>query len=110
MFAEGNDGDPIESVLVLNEPIAQEARIRAAVEAGFLVRTRADTDGVEPRAGDTTRLEAALRSGAHMISTDFPVPVEGIDYTVEIPGGAPSGCNPVTAPPECTAEAVSLQP
>jgi hypothetical protein len=72
----------------------------------MLVRTRADWDLVQPLAGDTSVRDAALAGGAHFISTDFPAPVDGIDYWVDIPGGTPSRCNPITAPPECTAEAV----
>lgn len=109
MFAEAGPGEATESVLVLNDPSADAARIAEAVALGFLVRTRADADGAEAAASDTSRRDLALASGAHMISTDFPAAVEGIDYWVELPGGAPSRCNPVTAPPECTAEAVSLQ-
>jgi hypothetical protein len=106
MFAEAGAGEPVESVLVLNSP--DDPRVATAVPAGFLVRTRADSGGVEARANDTTRRDAALASGAHIVSTDFPAPVEGLDYWVEIPGGMPARCNPVSAPSECTAEAVAL--
>jgi hypothetical protein len=108
MFAEAGPGEPIESVLVLNEP--GDPRIAAALADGFLVRTRADSGGVEARANDRTRLDTALASGAHIISTDFPAPVDGLDYVVEIPDGTPSRCNPVTAPSECTPESVAIAP
>jgi hypothetical protein len=106
MFVESSMAEPYASVLVLNDPIAQAAEIAAAVEAGFLVRTRADADTAEPRDGDTTRRDAALASGAQLVSTDFPAPVEGIDYSVEIPGGTPSRCNPLVSPEGCTSAAV----
>ncbi len=108
MFAEGDEGTPIESVLVLNDP--SDPRIATAVPAGFIVRTRADSGGVEARADDTTRRDAALASGAHIVSTDFPAPVDGLDYWVQIPDGMPARCNPVSAPAECTPEAVALAP
>ena len=41
------------------------------------------------------RLEIALRSGAHVISTDFPVD-PGDAYAVTLPDKAPANCNPVT--------------
>ena len=78
----------------------------AAVKGGFIVRTRADSDSTEALAGDTTRRDAALASGAQIVSTDYPAKVEGVEYVMEIPEGKPSRCNPVTAPPECTTEAV----
>jgi len=76
------------------------ASISEALDAGMLIRTRADTDGEEAAAGDYSRFEAALASGAHFISTDFPGPTD-LDYFIEIPDGTPSRCNPVTAPESC---------
>lgn len=106
MFAEAAIGEPVASVMVINSPQTSADAIRGAVEAGYLVRTRADADGEEARAEDRTRLEAALASGAHIVSTDFPAPVEGTSYFVEIPDGTPSRCNPLVAPDECTPEAI----
>ena len=40
--------------------------------------------------------------GRTLISTDFPGPTMGLEYFVTIPGGQPSRCNPLTAPPDCT--------
>jgi hypothetical protein len=70
------------------------------------VRTRADGDNVEPFAGDTSKRDAALASGAQFVSTDYPVivpgvPMTGTPYVVDIPGGTPARCNPVTAPAAC---------
>ena len=50
--------------LIMNEPIADGARIRELVAQGFLVRTRADADTREARSGETARREAAFASGA----------------------------------------------
>ncbi|MBI5495832.1 MAG: hypothetical protein HY904_12480 [Deltaproteobacteria bacterium] len=98
MFVDSAPSDPFAAVAVLNDPVPQGPALAAALAAGLLVRTRADSDSVEPLANDRTRLEAALASGAHFISTDYPAPVPdaGINYALEIPGGAPSRCNPVT--------------
>ncbi|MBI2059598.1 MAG: hypothetical protein HYT87_07490 [Nitrospirae bacterium] len=100
-FMMADERFPYAVVRAIDDPIAQEARIREQVAAGYLVRTRADALD-EPRVGDTRRLEAALRSGAHFLSTDYPAPGMIANYSVEIPGGSPSRCNPVSAPPECT--------
>lgn len=95
-FVDSAPTDSFAALAVLNDPVENAARIAAALEAGMLVRTRADTDGVEASMEDTTRLHAALRSGAQFISTDYPVPNGTFDYAVDIPGGTPSRCNPVT--------------
>lgn len=103
LFAEGAPDAPYTAILRADDP---SDAIAGLVRGNLLVRTRADSGGVEARAGDTSRLEAALASGATMVSTDFPAPVDGIDYFVEIPAGTPARCNPITAPPECTSEAL----
>jgi hypothetical protein len=101
MFVTTGERSRAAAVIKVDDP--DEARIRALVEQGFIVRTRADADLVEPRAGNTTRRETALRSGAQIVSTDFEVAVPAIagDYVVVIPGGTPAGCNPVNAPKNC---------
>lgn len=104
MFADSEPGQGYESVHVYNDPGSPE--VSAAVLAGFIVRTRADSDNEEPLAGDTSRRDAALASGAQVVSTDYPAPVDGVDYVVELPGGTPSRCNPLNAPAECTSEAI----
>jgi hypothetical protein len=103
-----NDGvdKPHSAIVLIDDPIADGAAIGTAVRAGLLVRTRADADTVEARANDRTRLDAALASGAQFISTDFPVPVVGYQYVVDMPGGVPSRCNPITAPSGCTPAAI----
>ena len=58
---------------------------------------------------DATNLEgnnAALANGVHFLSSDLPALVEGRSYALDIPNGNPSRCNPITAPPECTPEAL----
>jgi len=97
-FAPAAPIDPWAAIVVLDDPVPDHDAIVAALAAHLLVRTRADTDGVQARA---TRLEAALASGAQIVSTGFPAPVTGLDYSVAIPGGTPSRCNPVTAPAGC---------
>ncbi len=93
---------PFAAVHTLNDPTGDAATIAAALDAGHLVRTRADSDNVEPFAGDDTRAMAALASGATIISTDYPPPMGELDYVFEIPVGTPSRCNPRTAPADCT--------
>jgi hypothetical protein len=105
MFADGDMADPYAAVMILNDSKGRAA-IDGAVQAGFLVRTRADGDVSDARDNDTTARDAALVSGAQIISTDFPAKVAPYEYFVELPGGKPSRCNPLIAPPSCTAEAI----
>ena len=97
----------------MNDALGDAQRIAQVVAAGHLVRTRSDGDGNEARANDTTKRDAALASGAHFVSTDFPAPGAGGEgphpetgYFVAMPGGNPSRCNPVSAPAECAPEAI----
>jgi hypothetical protein len=101
-FPESHVDEPIGGVVILNDPTQDP--ILAAVQQGFLVRTTCD--GV-PRPPDTVaRREQSLASGAHIISTDFPVAADGGDSGFWIPGGTPSRCNPINGPSNCTSEAV----
>ena len=86
----------------MNNPVGDQERIRAAVKAGFIVRTRADANTQEARSNDTSRREAAFASGAQYISTDYYVPrLEFSDYSVSLPGGAAARCNPVRLDKRC---------
>jgi hypothetical protein len=102
LFANSQPGAAYEATYVLNDPVGDAGEIAAALADNFIVRTRCDSDNEEPLAGDTGKRDAALATGAQIVSTDYPAPVSGVDYVVEIPGGTPSRCNPVTAPATCT--------
>ncbi|MCA9643281.1 MAG: hypothetical protein KC492_21430, partial [Myxococcales bacterium] len=99
MFAESQPGEDIEAVRILNGALSDFSEIQQAVKDGFIVRTR---DGGLDAAQDPAEFESALKSGAQIISTDFPVKVDGVDYVMEIPGGTPARCNPLNAPTDCT--------
>ena len=95
---------PIAAYHSINGPLGGFERIQRTVRAGHLVRTRADADVEQAQALDYRQFEAALESGAHFISTDFPFPGDETRYGVTIPGGLPSRCNPLTAPMDCLSE------
>ena len=70
------------------------------VKAGFLVRTRADADTRQARAGDVTQRDRALASGAQFISTDYREPDKRFsDYSVSFPGGQVARSNPISGDP-----------
>lgn len=104
LFTSALPGEDEAAFVKLNDPIGDFDLIQELVAQGFLVRTRADGDTVQARTGDTTQRDAALASGAQFVSTDYPVPNPdfGTGYFVEIPGGTPARCNPISAPPDCT--------
>ncbi|OAA46739.1 PLC-like phosphodiesterase, TIM beta/alpha-barrel domain protein [Beauveria brongniartii RCEF 3172] len=93
----------------LNEPTSENAiaHIQKQVAAGYLVRTRADVplDEVLKKRCDVRRRDSALRSGAQIVSTDFPVygPSErwGCEYAVMLPGGKAARCNVASGAPSC---------
>ena len=102
VFTSTSPGKDDSAVSKLNDPIADAAKIKAALAANMLVRTRADADTVQARANDTRDRQAALTGGAQFVSTDYEVPDPRFGpYTVKIPGGTPARCNPVIAPPGC---------
>jgi hypothetical protein len=107
MFVNIEESSPAAAYITLNDPVKDANRIRAAVEAGLIVRTRADADTLEARDGKTERREAALRSGAQYVSTDYMQPDARFgDYSVSLPDGATTVCNPVRAQKKCGGHAV----
>jgi hypothetical protein len=106
MFTDAGDTDPFAAVLVRNGALDDKARITALVKQGFIVRTFADKSISASLAGDSSQLTAALEGGAQILSTDFPAKIPETSYFVEIPSGTPSRCNPITAPTECTNDAL----
>ncbi|NLA37615.1 MAG: hypothetical protein GX868_18280 [Actinobacteria bacterium] len=66
--AEAGDAD--RAVTKRNDPL--DGTIDDEVAAGYLVRTRADADLVESWTNNTGPREAAISSGAQIVSTDFP--------------------------------------
>ncbi|MDZ4761700.1 MAG: phosphatidylinositol-specific phospholipase C1-like protein [Alphaproteobacteria bacterium] len=99
---------PEAAYFTMNDPLKDQALIQERVRQGFLVRTRADADTREARAGDRTRLEAALASGAQYISTDYQWVEErfGTGYSAALPDGSTARCNPVSAPSGCGSQRV----
>lgn len=98
IFANSAPSDPWAAIAILNNPVTNAQAISEALAANLLVRSFVDAS-VEVR-------QAALDGGVHFMTTDYPAPVAGMDYWFDLPGGTPSRCNVVTAPAECTSEAI----
>lgn len=85
MFVRGNVGEAFTSFVMRNDPIADFEAIKTLVAADYLVRTRADEDCQEAINEDFTRAQHAIASGAQIISTDFPTPVDWSSYWFQLP-------------------------
>lgn len=106
LFTNSVPGRPDAAFLKRNEPRGGgAAQIQELVRDGYLVRTRSDLPLETVRSGDTAMLDAAVVSGAHLISTDFPAPGMsdryGSDFVARLPNGGTVWCNPVTSPRGC---------
>lgn len=92
---------PAAGWMKVNDVLEGFERIQSLVEAGFLVRTRADIGTLEARANDTNRREKAFASGAQFISTDYPEPnLAFSNYSVRFDNGIVVRSNPVNGNPE----------
>lgn len=74
MFVNAQEGTPEAAFMVINNPIRDKERIREMVAKGYMVRTRSDANTKEARENDYSMFEAALESGAQIISTDYYLP------------------------------------
>ncbi|MBW2447797.1 MAG: phosphatidylinositol-specific phospholipase C1-like protein [Deltaproteobacteria bacterium] len=102
IFTSSFPGEPDAAFVKVNDPLGDPTLIPDLVDAGYLVRTRADGDTVQSRDDDPTQRDAAIASGAHWVSTDYADPdLRFSGYTVELPGGDVLRCNPVNRPSVC---------
>jgi len=103
IFVDVPEDSELASFRIVNDPIRNLDYIQNLVRQGFIVRTRADADTKEARSGDYTRLEAAIESGAQIISTDYYVQDLRYEsaYKVSLPGNTYSRCNPVLTTMNC---------
>ena len=101
MFTNAPEGHPAAAIMIINDPVDQLEEIQRLVKAGYMIRTRADSDTREARDNDTRRKVAAFESGAQAVSTDYYLPAThfGNEYQVSFP--EPVQCNPITAPKYC---------
>lgn len=74
MFVNAKEGTPEAAFMVINDPIRDLEKIKAMVAKGYMVRTRSDANTTQARENDYTQFEAALESGAQIISTDYYLP------------------------------------
>jgi len=106
LFTNSRPGLQDAAFIKRNEPRGvNTGQIADLVRRGYYVRTRSDVPLQTVIANDTSMLDAALASGAQLISTDFPQIGMSArydsDFVAELPEGRPARCNPVNAPGGC---------
>lgn len=84
VFTSSKTGAADARFAVVDDP--RDPLLAGLLADGVIVRTRADAD----LATDAHQRDAALASGAQIVSTDFPAsaPQQGTGYLVEFPGGS----------------------
>ena len=97
MFVKARPGEPEAAIIISNDP--QSSKVNELAIKGYLIRTRADTGVKEPATNDTKNRDAAMASGGHIITTDFPhiTPHPKTGYLVRFPGGQAWRKNPLTS-------------
>ena len=102
MFVATDAASPVAAFLSLPDPVKDESDIAAAVHDGFMVITRADADTREARTGSTARRDAAFRSGAQVVQSNFVVADPKIEpYRVSLADNASAMCGKDLAPEGC---------
>lgn len=96
-FVNAPEDNPLAAIMILNDPIKDQEKIKTLVRKGFIVRTRADSDTREARVNDRKKMAHAFSSGAQLISTDYYLPDERMnaEYQVIFPNRAYMRINPL---------------
>jgi len=100
LFTNSVPGTPDAAFVEQNNPV--NTNIPDLVRKGYIVRTMTDPGPEGVRSGSTDRRDAAMISGAQILSTDYPY-VErhpGSNYSVSFEKGNVR-CNPVLKPKGC---------
>jgi hypothetical protein len=103
IFTNAEPGSPDAAFTEQNDPLKDPALIPGLVKKGYLVRARTDADTVQGRSGDTKMRDAAMASGAQILSSDyyFGEKASWSGFSVNFPKGEVARCNPVVGPAQC---------
>ena len=98
MFIDAPLDSDNAAIMIINSPKSNAKMISEMVCSGFIVRTRADAETKEMRESDLSRFEAAKKSGANIISSDYCFPDKryNSDYVVQFENGCFCRQNPVS--------------
>lgn len=106
MFVFSTPDKPECAFVKYDDALFFEKEIKAAVQKGYIIRTRADGPNVQNRTGDYSQQQAAFRSGAQIISSDYYTPDPRYkkrprkfkNYFCRFPGNDIGRINPVNVP------------
>ncbi len=107
MFVRSDPSRDDAATFVLDNPRSSD--LPRLVKQGYYIRTRADADLRGELAPRVARRDAALASGAQIVSTDFPAGEADPDtgYQVEFQNAAPARVDPVNGPAVLAGQTVS---
>ena len=71
LFTGAEEGHPEAAVLLFDNPIEDWDNIVQAINKGYMVRSRCDSPGNQNKTNDYIQQDAAFRSGAQILSTDY---------------------------------------
>lgn len=106
MFTFSSPDKPECAFIKFDDALENEAKITEAVKKGYIIRTRADSPNQQNRSGDHTQQQAAFRSGAQIISSDYYTPdirykkhpKKFTNYSTKFNGNDIGRINPVNVP------------
>lgn len=95
MFANADEGSPEAALMIRNNP--NDDQIPLLVKKGYIIRTRADSETIQARNNDWSGFEAASKSGAQIITTDYYLKSKlfASRYSVSFEGGRYVRNNPL---------------
>ncbi len=112
LFTNAKPGTPDAAFIEVNDPLKQPGLIARLVRQGYLVRSRTDEPTKQARLNDTKMRDAALASGAQILSTDYPFneKAKWTGYSVTFPDGVIARCNTITGRKNCSQDDLSERP
>jgi hypothetical protein len=106
LFTNAVAGTPDAAFTEVNNAQSDPGLIPGLVKKGYLVRTMTDPAPAGIRSGDTAKRDAAMASGAQILSTDYPYGESAASgYAVRFERGNVR-CNPVVKRANCSAAAI----
>jgi Phosphoinositide phospholipase C, Ca2+-dependent len=107
LFTNAAPGTPDAAFTECNDSVKDPELVPGLIRKGYLVRTMTDPGFAGVKANETARRDASIKSGAQILSTDYPAgePAESGFFVTVRPAGQTypnARCNPVLKPAQCT--------
>ena len=107
LFTNAAPGTPDAAFTECNDSVKDPELVPGLIRKGYLVRTMTDPGFAGVKVNETARRDASVKSGAQILSTDYPAgePAESGFFVTVRPAGQTypnAQCNPVLKPANCT--------